>query len=251
VIKKSEFSGFLDTMIGMMTKGTQALSSADTTALKADLMGNPSALAAFMPGSGIMNFGDNADGFYLVYQSQLSVPGGLATSSWVTLGNVAKLWGNNVSINGYEFVSPPSSDGSNAPYGDKGIEVQVESLQNRNSVNYLNVDLHRFGLDLPANDTPVATAVQNRLMVFDDYAMMLLGDKLYVGLTGYGDMALNQPGDNPYYMGGNITTSLKLTPVMSLNASQANLFANDPRSFLENINLNFTGYDRALTRTSP
>ncbi|MFI5350035.1 MAG: hypothetical protein ACHQ2Z_10860, partial [Elusimicrobiota bacterium] len=251
VIKKSEFSAFLDTMLGMLKNGTESLATQQTAAMKTDLMANPNGLAAFMPGSGVMDFGDSADGFYLVYQSKFSVPNGLDTGSWVTLGNVAKLWGNNISINGYGFSSPPSDTGAavaNAPYGDKGIEVQVESLQNRSSVNYLNVDIHRFGLDLPANDTPVATAAQNRLMVFDDYAMMLLGDRLYVGLAGYGDVAMSQPGDNPYYYGGNLKTSLKLTEVMSLNASQQVLFANDPRHFLENINLDFTGYDPSLNQ---
>ncbi len=248
VVKKSQYSAFLDTMLGMLTNGTQALAQQDVSAIKSNLLSNPSAITSFMPGSGIMDFGDNADGFYLVYQSKFSVPNGLATSSWVTLGNVAQLWGNNVSVNGYEFSSPPSPDGSNAPYGDKGVEVQVESLQNRSSVNYLNVDLHRFGLDIPTDNTVSQNVGESRLMVFDDYAMMLLGDKLYVGLAGYGDMALNGPGENPYYYGGNLKTSLKLTEVMSLNASQQELFAKDPRQFLENVNLDFTGYDPSLNQ---
>ena len=248
VIKKSEYSSFLDTMLGMMTNGAQTLAHQDVTAIKSDLLAHPQGLAAFMPGSGIMDFGDNADGFYLVYQSKFSVPNGLETGSWVTLGNVAQLWGNNVSVNGYAFTSPPSADGSNAPYGDKGVEVQVESLQNRSSVNYLNVDLHRFGLDIPTDNTLTQNIGESRMMIFDDYAMMLLGDKLYVGLAGYGDMALNQPGEHPYYYGGNLKTSLKLTEVMSLDASQQKLFAKDPRQFLENVNLDFTGYDPSLNQ---
>ncbi|MFI5360629.1 MAG: hypothetical protein ACHQ49_01565, partial [Elusimicrobiota bacterium] len=247
-IKKADFSSFLDTMIGMLKNGAEALSTQDAASIKSQLLGNPAGLAAFMPGTNVMNFGEGADAFYLVYQSQFSVPHGLTTGSWITLGNVAQIWGSNISINGYEMASPPSSDGSNAPYGDKGVEIQVESLQNHSSVNYLNVDLHRFGLDIPATDNAPATYSQSRLMVFDDYAMMLLNNKLYVGLTGYGDMALNQPGDSPYYYGGNLTTSLKLNAVMSLDASQQNLFVSDPRQFLENINLNFTGYDPSLNQ---
>jgi hypothetical protein len=248
VVKKSEFSSFLDTMLGMLTNGSQALAHQDVAAIKSDLLANPQGLAAFMPGSGIMDFGDNADGFYLVYQSKFSVPNGLETGSWVTLGNVAQLWGNNVSVNGYAFSSPPSPAGQNAPYGDKGVEVQVESLQNRSAVNYLNIDLHRFGLDIPTDNSVVQNVGESRMMIFDDYAMMLLGDKLYVGLAGYGDMALNQPGEHPYYYGGNLKTSLKLTEVMSLNASQQELFAKDPRSFLENVNMDFTGYDPTLNQ---
>ncbi|MDE2511029.1 MAG: hypothetical protein KGL74_07900, partial [Elusimicrobia bacterium] len=225
VIKKSEFSSFLDATLGMLTQGSQALAHQDVAAIKGDLLNNPQGLAAFIPGSSIMNFGDNADGFYLVYQSRFAVPNGLETGNWVTLGNVAQLWGNNVSLNGYAFSSPPSSGGQNAPYGDKGVEVQVESLQNRSSVNYLNVDLHRFAFDIPSDNSVAANAGESRLMVFDDYAMMLLGDKLYVGLAGYGDAALNSPGSHPYYYGGNVKTSLKLTEVMSLNASQQELFA--------------------------
>ncbi len=63
----------------------------------------------------------DADGFYIAYQSQFSVPHGLETSNWVTLGNVAKLWGNNISVTGYQFASPPNPE--NAPYGDKGVEA--------------------------------------------------------------------------------------------------------------------------------
>ena len=40
----------------------------------------------------------DADGFYLVYQSQFSVPHGLETSNWVTLGNVARVWGKEASV---------------------------------------------------------------------------------------------------------------------------------------------------------
>ncbi len=251
VIKKSQFSSFLDATIGMLTQGSQAISHQDIGAIKSDLLANPSGLAAFIPGSSVIDFGDNADGFYLVYQSKFSVPNGLETGSWVTLGNVAQLWGNNVSVNGYAFNSPPSEAGQNAPYGDKGVEVQVESLQNRDFVNYLNVDLHRFGFDIPPDNSVAANASESRLMIFDDYAMMLMGDRLYVGLAGYGDAALANSGDHPYYYGGNLKTSLKLTEVMRLNASQQVLFAKDPRSFLENVNLDFTGYDPSLNQNFP
>lgn len=251
VIKKSQFSSFLDATLGMLTQGSQAISHQDLAAIKGDLLQNPQGLAAFIPGSSVIDFGDNADGFYLVYQSKFSVPNGLETGSWVTLGNVAQLWGNNVSVNGYAFSSPPSPQGQNAPYGDKGVEVQVESLQNRDFVNYLNVDLHRFGFDIPADNSVAANAAESRLMIFDDYAMMLMGDRLYVGLAGYGDMALVDAKNHPYYYGGNLKTSLKLTEVMRLNAQQQVLFAKDPRKFLEDVNLDFTGYDPSLNQTVP
>jgi len=248
VIKKSQFSSFLDATLGLLTQGSQAISHQDIGALKGDLLKNPQGLAAFIPGSSVIDFGDNADGFYLVYQSKFSVPNGLETGSWVTLGNVAQLWGNNVSVNGYAFSSPPSPQGQNAPYGDKGVEVQVESLQNRDFVNYLNVDLHRFGFDIPPTNSISQNLGESRLMVFDDYAMMLMGDRLYVGLAGYGDMALSNSSQHPYYYGGNLKTSLKLTEVMRLDASQQVLFARDPRKFLEDVNLDFTGYDPSLNR---
>ncbi|MBI3565214.1 MAG: hypothetical protein HY079_08465, partial [Elusimicrobia bacterium] len=251
VIKKSEFSSFLDATIGLLTQGSQAIAHQDVAAIKGDLLKNPQGLSAFIPGASVIDFGDNADGFYLVYQSKFSVPNGLETGSWVTLGNVAQWWGNNVSLNGYAFNSPPSAAGQNAPYGDKGVEVQVETLQNRDFVNYLNVDLHRFGFDIPPDNTVGSNIGESRLMVFDDYAMMLMGDRLYVGLAGYGDMAIKDSGDHPYYYGGNLKTSLKLTEVMRLNAQQQVLFAKDPRRFLENVNLDFTGYDPTLNQNFP
>ena len=41
---------------------------------------------------------------------------------------------------------------------------------------------------------------------------------------------------------------IKLTEVMKLNFEQQALFAKDPRAFLENVNLDFTGYDPLLNR---
>ncbi|NNN05407.1 MAG: hypothetical protein HKL90_05865, partial [Elusimicrobia bacterium] len=247
VIKKSDFSSFLDAMLGMVTQNSQNIANQDLSSLKSSLLSDPAGISNFIPGASIMQFGDNADGFYLVYQSNFSVPNGLQTGTWATLGNVAHVWGNNISVNSYQFTSPPSSGGQNAPYGDKGVEVQVESLQGQNWVNYLNVDLHRFGFDIPTTNTIGSTLSPSRLMIFDDYAVMLLNNKLYVGLAGYGDLA-NQPGSNPYFYGGNLKTSFKMNDVMSLDASQQALFIKDPRTFLETANLNFTGYDPSLNQ---
>jgi hypothetical protein len=248
VIKKSDFSSFTDALLGMLTQNSQNLSDQNVASLKQSLLSNPAGISAFIPGASIMQFGDNADGFYLVYQSNFSVPNGLNTGTWATLGNIAHVWGNNVSLNAYQFTSPPSSGGQNAPYGDKGVEVQVESLQGENWVNYLNVDLHRFGFDIPTDNSVGSTLSPSRLMIFDDYAVMLLNNKLYVGLAGYGDAAVNQPGQNEYYYGGNLKTSFKLTDVMTMDASQQALFVKDPRQFLEDVNLDFTGYDPNLNQ---
>ncbi|MDX6770287.1 MAG: hypothetical protein SF051_12200 [Elusimicrobiota bacterium] len=246
VVRKSDFTSFVDTLLGMFTSGAQGLASRDIAALRADLLRDPRALASIIPDSAVMEFGD-VDGFYLVYQSRFSVPNGLETSSWVTLGNVARVWGNNVSVTGYQFASPPNE--GNAPYGDKGVAVQVESLQGRNWVNYLNVDLHRFALDIPA-DSQVRTGVsESRLMVFNDFAVMLMGDRLYLGLAGFGDASITDPDANPYYYGGNVKASLRLTEVMRLNVEQQELFARDPRTFLQEVNLDFTGFDPDLDRT--
>jgi hypothetical protein len=251
VVKKSDFSSFTDALLGMLSHGAQNMGDQDVASLKQSLLSNPQSLSAFIPGSSIMQFGDNADGFYLVYQSNFSVPNGLNTGTWATLGNIAKVWGNNVSLNAYEFTSPPSSGGQNAPYGDKGVEVQVESLQGENWVNYLNVDLHRFGFDIPADNSLGSTLSPSRLMIFDDYAVMLLNNRLYVGLAGYGDATIAAPASNEYYYGGNLKTSFKLNDVMTLNASQQALFIKDPRQFLEDVNLNFTGYDTNLNQDFP
>lgn len=247
VIRKSEYGAFVDALLGMVTQGAQD-STAQVSAIRADLLKNPQGLASLIPNSKVLEFGDTADGFYLVYQSQFAVPHGLNTSSWVTLGNIGKVFGSNVSVSGYQLASPPSSDGENAPYGDKGVEVQVESLQGKNWVNYMNVDLHRFAFDIPADNSIKTGAGESRMMIFDDFAVMLFGDRLYVGLAGFGDGAVTDTANKPYYYGGNVKSSLKLTEVMKLNAEQRVLFAQDPRTFLQNVNLDFTGYDPDLNR---
>ncbi|MDP3542182.1 MAG: hypothetical protein Q8T11_06880 [Elusimicrobiota bacterium] len=248
VIRKSEYGAFVDTLLGMITQGAQN-SAAEVSAIKADLLKNPQGLASLIPNSKVLEFGDTADGFYLVYQSQFSVPHGLNTSSWVTLGNIGRVFGSNVSVSGYQLASPPSKDGENAPYGDKGVEVQVESLQGKNWVNYLNVDLHRFAFDIPADNSVKTGAGESRMMIFDDFAVMLFGDRLYVGLAGFADGAVTDTSEKPYYYGGNVKSSLKLTEVMKLNFEQRTLFAQDPRKFLQEVNLDFTGYDPDLNRT--
>ncbi|MDE2293471.1 MAG: hypothetical protein KGL53_15425, partial [Elusimicrobia bacterium] len=244
VVPKHDFSHFIDTVFSALL--TKASSSRDLSGLKSQLLQNPSSLSEVLPNAQVIDFG-GADGFYMVYQSQFSVPNGLETSNWVTLGNVARLWGNNVSLTGYQFASPPSD--VNAPWGDKGVEMQVESLQGKDWVNYLNIDLHRFIQDIPADTTMASTAKQSRLMVFDDYAMLLMGGKLYVAVTGFGDGALQNTASQPYYYGGSFKTSMKFTPVMSLNAEQQEVFAKDPRQFLETVNLDFTGLDQQLNHT--
>ncbi|MDO8756798.1 MAG: hypothetical protein Q7J64_02190, partial [Elusimicrobiota bacterium] len=64
-----------------------------------------------------------------------------------------------------------------------------------------------------------------------------------------GDAALQGTKDKPYYYGGNLKSSLKLTEVMKLNFEQRALFAKDPRKFLQEVNLDFTGYDPDLNQT--
>jgi hypothetical protein len=243
VVRKAEFAAFLDAVLGMFQAQSPGM---DLTAIKADMLKNPQSLASLIPDSSVMDFGDTADGFYLVYQTRFAVPYGLETSNWVTLGNIAQVWGNNLSVSGYQFSSPPND--VNAPYGDKGVEVQVESLQGDNWVNYLNVAFHRGGLDVPKDMKLESQAEQSRILIFDDFAMMLLGDRLYVGLAGFGDFAAQDAADKPYYYGGNLKTSFKMTEVMSLNAKMQKLFAEDPREFRQQVNLDFTGYDPDLHR---
>ncbi|MBI5244636.1 MAG: hypothetical protein HY922_13290 [Elusimicrobia bacterium] len=243
VVPKRDFTRFIDQIFAGILKNEP--STRNLAGLRQDLLANPAGLSGLIPDAQVLSFGD-ADGFYIVYQTQFSVPHGLESSNAVTFGNVARLWGNNVSVSGYQFVSPPNEE--NAPWGDKGVEAQIESLQGSNWVNYLNVDLHRFIQDIPQNVTMASSARQSRLLVFDDFAMMLFGDRLYVGAAGFADIALGNAQEKPAFYGGSVKTSLKLSEVMRLNAEQQRIFANDPRSFLQTVNLDFTGLDPDLNQ---
>ncbi|MBI3504984.1 MAG: hypothetical protein HY059_09100 [Proteobacteria bacterium] len=243
VVKKSEFPRFLEQVFSMFSHSPSAQ---DLGAIKQAILNNPQQLATLIPNSKLIDFGDNADGFYLVYQSNFSTPHGLEAGTSVTLGNVGQIGGNNISVTGYQFASPANEE--NAPYGDRGVEVQIESLQGKNWVNYLNIDLHRFIQNVPPNMGPIAGAQQTRLMVFEDFAMFLFGDKLYVAATGFGDWATANTWEQPSYYGGTFKASLKFSEVATLNAEQQLLFARDPRWFLQCINLNFTGFDPDLNK---
>ena len=247
VIRKSNLDAFIDATLGLVFKDVQSAAQS-ISAIKAELLKNPQGLQSLIPHSKVLDFGDNADGFYLVYQSWLAVPHGLETGSWVTLGNLGRILGSNVSVTGYQLASPPSKDGRNAPFGDKGVGIDIESVQGENWVNYLNVNMHRFTTDIPGDTSIEAGLGKSRLMIFDDFAMMLLDDTLYVGLAGFVDGALFDPMNKQLYYGGNVKTSVKMTPVVRLDAEQRVLFAKDPRRFLQELNLDFTGYDPTLNR---
>ncbi len=248
VIKKSSFPDFVHNILSSLSGGQNA-SSADIGSLGQSILSNPQNISQLIPGAQIMNLGDSADGFYLVYQTGFGVPYGLSSTEQVTLGNVAHVMGSNLSVMAYDTYAPPETGGaSNAPWGDKGIGVQVETLR-ENDVNYFEAIIHHDILDVPPNMSFASQANESRLLLFDDYALLLMNGKLYVGLSGFGDAAAQNSANQPYYYGANAKTSIQLTPVMSLNADQQALFAKDPRQFFETANLDFTGLDPSLNQT--
>ncbi len=241
VIPKSQFERFLNQLFGALSADGAAQ---DLASLREQILKDPRALASLLPGTKMVEVGEGTDGFYLVYQSEFSTPGGLETAQQVTLGNALKLWGQNVSVIGHRFASPPSA--GNAPYGDQGVTVQVESLDSDHMVNYLDVTFHKFIQDIPPDLTVGSQAQEARMMVFDDFALMVADGKVYFGAAGFEDFAATDAGGKPSYYGGNLKAKVKFTKVLSMNAEQTALFAKDPRSFLQQVNLDFTGYDPTL-----
>ena len=241
VIPKSQLSAFL----GSLFSGLSAdQASANVASLSGEILKDPAALARLIPGSKVIPVGQGPDGFYLVYQTEFSTPGGLETANSATLGNIAKLWGQNVSLIGYRFESPPSA--GNAPFGDQGVTVQVETLGSDHAVNYLDVTFHKFLQDIPTDVGVAGQAQEARMMVFDDFALLLANGKVYFGAAGFADLAVQDSANKPQYYGGNLKASVKFTEVLSLNASETQLFATDPRKFLQTVNLDFTKYDPTI-----
>ena len=244
VIPKSQLSAFLGSLFGGLS-ADQA--SANVASLSGQILKDPAALAQLIPGSKVIPVGQGPDGFYLVYQTEFSTPGGLETANSATLGNIAKIWGQNVSLIGYRFESPPSA--GNAPYGDQGVTVQVETLGSDHAVNYLDVTFHKFLQDIPTDVGVAGQAQEARMMVFDDFALLLANGKVYFGAAGFADLAVQDSANKPQYYGGNLKASVKFTEVLSLNASETQLFATDPRKFLQTVNLDFTKYDPTLDQS--
>lgn len=244
VIPKSQFEKFLSQLFGALSADTAAR---DLVNLRESILKDPRALSSLLPGTKMVEVGEGTDGFYLVYQSEFSTPGGLETAQQVTLGNALKLWGQNVSVIGHRFASPPSP--GNAPFGDQGVTVRVESLDSDHMVNYLDVTFHKFVQDIPPDLTVGSQAREARMMVFDDFALMVADGKVYFGAAGFADFAATDSGAKPSYYGGNLKSKIKFNKVLSLNAEQTALFAKDPRRFLQEINLDFTGYDPSLDQS--
>lgn len=244
VIPKSQFEKFLSQLFGALSADSAAR---DLVGLREQILKDPRALSSLLPGTKMVEVGEGTDGFYLVYQSEFSTPGGLETSQQVTLGNALKLWGQNVSVIGHRFASPPSA--GNAPFGDQGVTVQVESLDSDHMVNYLDVTFHKFVQDIPPDLTVGSQAREARMMVFDDFALMVADGKVYFGAAGFADFAATDAGGKPSYYGGNLKSKIKFSKVLSLNAEQTALFAKDPRRFLQEVNLDFTKYDPTLDQS--
>ena len=239
VIRKSEFASLLEPMLSKLLPHQ---SLGDFSQLKADILNNPRKLCSLIPDSQLIDFGDSADGFYLLYQTSVALPN-LSTDGSITLGNLLR----GVSVTGYQYMTPAATD--NAPAGGKGIDVSYESLGDR-QVNYLDVDLHKLVNYIPVDATLGSQLQVSRLMIFDDYALMAFGDRLYVGLAGYADGAFSRTAaQQPYYYGESAKTSFKLYDWMSLDAQQQSLIARDPRMFLQTLNLDPSGMDPILNQT--
>ncbi len=259
IIPKSHFEEFLDSVLSSLGGQNAARRLAQSGG---DLPG-PMMLSQLIPNSKVLSLGDPGTGFYVAYQSNFSVPNGLESDSQVTLGNVASanLFGaeQNLSLIGYRFASPPNS--GNAPYGDRGISVQLESL-GKNGANYLDITFHRLLQDIPKDNGFKAQTEDNRLMVFENFALMVSSGRLYLGGAGFGDFATSDLGhvdprslwrtmrrgsdgsqQKPYYFGGALQQSIRFNELMELTAEQSALWAKDPRRFLQTINLDFTQYD--------
>jgi len=102
VIPKSQFERFLTQLFGALSADSAAR---DLAGLREQIMKDPRALSQLLPGTKMVEVGEGTDGFYLVYQSEFSTPGGLETAQQVTFGNALKLWGQNVSVIGHRFAS--------------------------------------------------------------------------------------------------------------------------------------------------
>lgn len=244
VIPKGSLASFLSQLFAAFAPDTAAR---DLVELRETILRDPSSLARLLPGAGFAEFGEGTDGFYLVYQTEFSTPGGLESSQQVTLGNVLRLWGSNVSVVGHRFASPPSE--GNAPFGDQGVTVRVESLDSDRMVNYLDVTFHKLVQDIPSDLGVAGQAREARMMVFDDFALMLADGKVYFGAAGFADLSSRDPSGGPQYYGMNLKTRVKFTEVLSLNAEQTELLARDPRRFLQTVNLDFTNFDPSLDET--
>ncbi|MBI5622891.1 MAG: hypothetical protein HY924_03845 [Elusimicrobia bacterium] len=241
IIPRSGFSGFLDQLFSSFQPESSAR---DIAALREEILKNPMALTQLLPNSKMVQIGEGANGFYLVYQTEFSTPGGLETTNQVTFGNVLRLWNSNVSVSGHRFASPPSD--MNAPFGDQGITVSIETLDGKNYVNYLDITFHKFIQDIPSDLSVKGQAQEARMMIFDDFALVAANNRLYFGAAGFADFALQDSADKPYYYGGSFKGSMKFTDVVSLNAEQQLLFAKDPRKFFQTVNLDFTRLDPDL-----
>lgn len=260
VVEKGRLEGLLERLL------SPHLPDRDLSPVIQYILNSPQRLMEFMPDSKLIRFGDDKDGFYLLYHTEFGTYKGLTTHSRVKMGNVARVLGNNISLGAFSILSgSPEKSGEGeglymAPFGDRGIRVEVETIK-ENKANVFSATLHRFIQDIPKDLSRAAQTEDLRLMVYDKFAWMWVRDeknpeegKFYFSASGFKDMAIyNKVRDDsgneikkPEYYGGDVRTRFQFNEVASVKASQVALIAHDPRWYRGLVNLDVLANDPDL-----
>ncbi|MBI2071126.1 MAG: TolC family protein [Elusimicrobia bacterium] len=195
----------------------------------------------------VIPVGSGADSFYVVVNftagtalgSGDQVVNNFTSDTLLKFGNLGEVLGHNMSLSLYDW-----KDLAEPPRGARGIRATFE--RDRADERYINTTV----IDIHQN---LQQGHIYRLMVFENMAFMVLQDRLFISLTGFGDFPLNQgatcepgadgnapPGCNPdappYVVGGRAKATLYLHEVVGINASVLGLFARDPYEFSRTIN---------------
>ena len=183
--------------------------------------------------------GSDTDSFYVVVHygvgvnpaavSDPAVRQQVSTDAFAKFGNIGKIAGGNVSVSIYDWkdLEPP-------PHGVRGVRLTHERDQeDERLINTTVLDIHQF----------LQQGEVMRIMLFENLAVMVLDDRLFIGLTGYGDLPTSDPGGEdkgmkaPYTVGGRAKSVLYLNEVMSVNAEVLRVFAKDPSELVKEVSL--------------
>ncbi|MEK7288481.1 MAG: hypothetical protein AAB091_08005, partial [Elusimicrobiota bacterium] len=181
----------------------------------------------------VIPVGSGADSFYVVVHFVAGTAIGSAEQAannyshdaLLKFGNLGQVLGHNMSLSLYDW-----KDTESPSRGHRGARIGFHrDRDDEKIINSTVIDIHQ---NLQQGNI-------FRAMIFENMAFMVLGDRLFIGLTGFADMPINQgdPQDQPpYTAGGRAKAVIYLHEVVSLNAELLGVFAKDPYDFTRTIN---------------
>ncbi|MBI4064358.1 MAG: hypothetical protein HY401_08685 [Elusimicrobia bacterium] len=156
----------------------------------------------------------------------------------VSFRNIGKILGQNLSLTLYDW-----KDLTRPAPGTRGIRAVLE--KDRETDRWINLAAIDIQQDIQEGQI-------YRMMILENLAVMTLGDKLFLSLTGFGDFPLEESDDpekrSMSALGGRAKGEFYFHEIVGVNASILNLRSKDPWKYIRTINVSLDPLDKREER---